>query len=81
MDESRIEALMKGIDRTLLRENLRLTPTQRLEKFVSRVRVASQQGAELESCRPVETKEEKRRRNLETIAELRVLLEETLRQS
>ena len=29
MDEARIQALMKGIDRTLLRENLRLTPAQR----------------------------------------------------
>jgi hypothetical protein len=28
------EALMRDVDRTLLRENLKLTPAQRLEKFV-----------------------------------------------
>lgn len=28
-----IEFYMRGIDRTLLRENLKLTPAQRLEKF------------------------------------------------
>jgi hypothetical protein len=28
-----IEAYMKDVDRTLLRENLKLTPEQRLEKF------------------------------------------------
>ena len=30
-----IEAYMSGVDRTLLRENLKLTPAQRLEKLVS----------------------------------------------
>lgn len=30
-----VEAYMPGIDRTLLRENLKLTPAQRLEKLVS----------------------------------------------
>jgi hypothetical protein len=29
-----VEAYMPGIDRTLLRENLKLTPAQRLEKLV-----------------------------------------------
>jgi hypothetical protein len=42
MDESKIEALMKGIDRTLLRENLRLTPAQRLDKFISVQRFTSE---------------------------------------
>jgi hypothetical protein len=30
-----IEAYKKDVDRTLLRENLKLTPTQRLEKLQS----------------------------------------------
>lgn len=30
-----VEAYMPGVDRTLLRENLRLTPAERLEKLVS----------------------------------------------
>jgi hypothetical protein len=30
-----IEAYMPGVDRTLLRENLKLTPAQRLEKLVN----------------------------------------------
>lgn len=30
-----VEAYMPGVDRTLLRENLKLTPAQRLEKLVS----------------------------------------------
>jgi len=34
MDARRIEDYMRDIDRTLLRENLKLTPAQRLEKFV-----------------------------------------------
>ncbi len=29
-----IRAYMAGVDRSLLRENLKLTPAQRLEKFV-----------------------------------------------
>lgn len=29
-----VEAYMAGVDRTLLRENLKLTPAQRLEKLV-----------------------------------------------
>jgi hypothetical protein len=29
-----VEAYMSGVDRTLLRENLKLTPAQRLEKLV-----------------------------------------------
>jgi hypothetical protein len=29
-----VEAYMAGVDRTLLRENLKLTPGQRLEKLV-----------------------------------------------
>jgi hypothetical protein len=28
-----VEVYMMGVDRTLLRENLKLTPTERLEKF------------------------------------------------
>ena len=30
-----VELYMRDVDRTLLRENLKLTPTQRLEKLVS----------------------------------------------
>ena len=30
-----VEAYMPGVDRTLLRENLKLTPAQRMEKLVS----------------------------------------------
>jgi hypothetical protein len=33
-DEALVQALMRDVDRTLLRENLKLTPAQRLEKFV-----------------------------------------------
>ena len=29
-----VEAYMRDVDRTLLRENLKLSPAQRLEKFV-----------------------------------------------
>ena len=34
MDQATIENYMRDIDRTLLRENLKLTPAQRLEKFM-----------------------------------------------
>jgi hypothetical protein len=34
MDMARIEDYMRDIDRSLLRENLKLTPAQRLEKFM-----------------------------------------------
>jgi hypothetical protein len=34
MNATKIEDYMCDIDRTLLRENLKLTPAQRLEKFV-----------------------------------------------
>jgi hypothetical protein len=34
MKVARIEDYMRDIDRSLLRENLKLTPAQRLEKFV-----------------------------------------------
>lgn len=30
-----VEAYLPGVDRTLLRENLKLTPAQRLEKLVN----------------------------------------------
>ena len=36
-----IEAYMRDVDRTLLRENLKLTPGERLEKFVRFVSFAS----------------------------------------
>jgi hypothetical protein len=42
MNEAKIQALMRDVDRSLLRENLKLTPAQRLEKFVSVVRLASE---------------------------------------
>jgi hypothetical protein len=35
-----IEAYKDGIDRTLLRENLRLTPDQRVEKMIAALRFA-----------------------------------------
>ncbi|MEE8587339.1 MAG: hypothetical protein V3T83_21070 [Acidobacteriota bacterium] len=34
-----IEAYKKDVDRTLIRENLRLTPDQRVRKFVSFMRL------------------------------------------
>jgi len=35
MTAAKIDAYSRDIDRTLLHENLKLTPAQRLEKFVS----------------------------------------------
>jgi hypothetical protein len=35
-----IEAYKNGIDRTLLRENLRLTPAERVEKMIAALRFA-----------------------------------------
>lgn len=35
-----VEAYKPGIDRTILRENLRLTPTQRVEKMIAALRLA-----------------------------------------
>jgi hypothetical protein len=35
-----IDAYKKGVDRTLLRENLKLTATQRVEKMTSALRFA-----------------------------------------
>ena len=37
-----IEAYKRGIDRTLLRENLRLTTQERVEKMISVLRFAEQ---------------------------------------
>ncbi len=37
-----IEELMRNIDRTLLRTNLKLSPAERLEKFVSFIRFAAE---------------------------------------
>jgi len=43
MDErDLVQALMRDVDRTLLRENLKLTPAQRLEKFVKVARFTSE---------------------------------------
>jgi hypothetical protein len=42
MDRATIENYMRDIDRTLLRENLKLTPAQRLEKFVKFCRFTSE---------------------------------------
>jgi hypothetical protein len=41
-DEAVVQALMRDVDRTLLRENLKLTPAQRLEKFVNAARFTSE---------------------------------------
>ena len=35
-----VEAYKDGIDRTLLRENLRLTPAERVEKMIAALRFA-----------------------------------------
>mgnify|MGYP005836847373 CR=1 FL=1 len=37
-----VEAYMEGIDLTLLRENLKLTPTQRVEKLMALQRLAAE---------------------------------------
>ncbi len=37
-----IEKLMRDVDRTLLRTNLRLSPAERLEKFASFMRFTSE---------------------------------------
>lgn len=37
-----IEAYKKDVDRTLIRENLKLTPTQRLEKLMALQRFAEE---------------------------------------
>ena len=37
-----IDVYMREIDRTLLRENLKLTPAQRLEKFANFTRFATE---------------------------------------
>lgn len=37
-----VQAYMRDVDRTLLRENLKLTPGQRLEKFVRFAAFASE---------------------------------------
>jgi hypothetical protein len=42
MNAAKIDAYSCEIDLTLLRENLKLTPAQRLEKFVSFSRFASE---------------------------------------
>ena len=39
---SKIDIYMRDVDRTLLRENLKLTQAQRLEKFVKFVRFTSE---------------------------------------
>jgi hypothetical protein len=41
-DAKSIEELMGDIDRTLLRTNLKLSPAERLEKFVSFMRFTSE---------------------------------------
>ena len=41
-DAAEIDNRMGDVDRTLLRENLKLTPSQRLEKFVSFMRFTSE---------------------------------------
>jgi hypothetical protein len=41
-EQAKIESLMRDVDRTLLRENLKLTPAQRLEKFVNVARFTSE---------------------------------------
>ena len=58
-DEAAVQACMRDVDRTLLRENLKLTPSQRLEKFVSVARFTSEMRR---------AGEKTRRRMAETIA-------------
>jgi hypothetical protein len=52
MDAAKIEDYMRDIDRSLLRENLKLTPAQRLEKFVKFRRFTSELRRAGESCTP-----------------------------
>ncbi len=46
-----IEAYKKDVDRTLLRENLRLTPAERARKFLAAVRFAAGLGEAGERAR------------------------------
>lgn len=47
-----IEALKKDVDRTLLRENLKLTPQQRLDKMQSALRSAVELRKAFTKTRP-----------------------------
>jgi hypothetical protein len=55
INETAVVELMRDVDRSLLRENLKLTPAQRLEKlvkfmrFASGLRQAGAAGREIES--------------------------------
>jgi hypothetical protein len=42
MTDEIIEVYMRDVDRTLLRENLKLTPTQRFEKLMAMQRFAEE---------------------------------------
>jgi hypothetical protein len=56
-DATDVDNRMGDIDRTLLRENLKLTPSQRLEKFVNFMRFTSKlqrAGKETRIIRPRE---------------------------
>ena len=46
-----VEVYMRDVDRTLLRENLKLTPAQRLEKLVNFSKFASELRAAGERAR------------------------------
>ncbi len=41
-EDAVIEAYKRDVDRTLIRENLRLTPTQRIEKLMAMQRFADE---------------------------------------
>ena len=47
-----IDAYKDGIDRTLLRENLRLTPAERVEKMIAALRFAEAVRASRQTTTP-----------------------------
>jgi hypothetical protein len=50
-ETARTKVFMRDVDRTLLRENLKLTPAQRLDKFVKFRRFTSELGRAGEEAR------------------------------
>ena len=86
-----LEAYQKDIDRTLLRENLKLTPEERAQKFLSILKFAAEMREAGRSARTgdphwgldrlIQLKRAAGRpKDLEAIAELQVLLEERRKQ-
>jgi hypothetical protein len=61
-EAAKIDMCMRDVDRTLLRENLKLTPAQRLEKFVSFSRFAAELRRAGDKTRPDKMGTKERRR-------------------